>query len=203
MNSLSQEWRKKSKEFQGDAVIPVWVMRVCVSKVIPGWVHKCIHGVCLPLRWALTSDRRQGERELAEAAQRAILGWQIRNKWTISVCFMKLHIRWFMSLCECKAGSIWLWGSRPRRAAQLKPDWHHSSVSVPWLTGCANRERSGRLNTWSCVCVGNATPCPFLYKPNSTRVCDVNLPTSLSDGRRGQSQRHGKRVSGKCFLFQV
>lgn len=37
-------------------------MRVCVSKIIPGRVHKCVHGVSFPSRWALASDRRDKER---------------------------------------------------------------------------------------------------------------------------------------------
>lgn len=42
--------------------IPVCIVRVCVSKIIPGRVHKCVHGVSFPSRWALASDRRDKER---------------------------------------------------------------------------------------------------------------------------------------------
>lgn len=148
-----------------------------------------------PCIWQRETER---QRELAKVAQKSILGWRIR-KWTnersLFVCLVKRHIMWFLCVCvcECKASSIWLWGSCPCREAQLKPGWHQSSVPVPWLTGCANRERTGRPNTRSCVCVGNATSCPSLSKPNSTWVRDANLPTSLSQWRRGHPQRHKKR----------
>lgn len=124
-------------------------------------------------------------------------GWQIRkwtNEWCLFVCSEKMahyviNVGVRAHVCVCNAACIWLWGSCPRGEAQLKPAWHQSSVLVPWLTGCANRKRTGRTHTRSCVCVGNATLCPSLSKPNSTWVCDANLPATLSQCRRGHRQR--------------
>lgn len=36
---------------------PVPVVRVCVSEIIPGRIHKCVHGVGLPPGRALASNR--------------------------------------------------------------------------------------------------------------------------------------------------
>lgn len=128
------------------------------------------------------------QRKTAEAPPKSILGrgiWMRTNEQSLFVC-MKL----------ASSGRL---GSFPGGAAQRRPDWHPSTVPVPWLTGCANRERTGRQNTRSCICVGNATSCLSLSKPISTWV--RNLPTSLSRWRRGHLER--KRRKEIFFLFSI
>lgn len=68
--------------------IPVWVMRVRVSEVIPGWVHKRVHGVSLSPGRAFTSDRRQRVGKGGATTKRII---NLTNKWS-----------WFASLSNDK-----------------------------------------------------------------------------------------------------
>lgn len=136
--------------------------------------------------WEKQQQKKQADKLESEQMNDVCLYAQ--RKWLI------MWLTWVCArMCVCNAACIWLWGSCPRGEAQLKPAWHQSSVLVPWLTGCANRKRTGRTHTRSCVCVGNATLCPSLSKPNSTWVCDANLPATLSQCRRGHRQRGGRR----------
>lgn len=150
-------------------------------------------------------------KRVGKGSMKSILGWQIRkrtNEWSLFVCLVKWHIMW-LCVCERARGrervcsSIWLWGSCPCREAQLKPGWHQSCVPVPWLTGCANRERTGRAEhmimclCWKCHLV----PLSFQAKQHLGTWCEsANIIFTVEE--RTSAKTREKRAFEKGFFFQ-
>lgn len=122
----------------------MWVTRVRVSEVIPGWVHKCVHGVSLSPGWAFTPNRRQGVGKGTSTTKRIITR---TNDRTVFVSLLKWQIVLMCVMC------VQIWLDVPAE----KHSWGHTGsgalVPAPWPTGCANRgltDRSTHMNM--CLC---------------------------------------------------
>ena len=61
-------------------------MRVRVPKVIPGWVHKRVHGVSLSPGRAFTSDREQRVGKGSATSKRII---NLTNEWSLFAKLLK------------------------------------------------------------------------------------------------------------------
>lgn len=87
--------------------IPMRVLRVCVSEVIPGWVHKGVHGVGLPPRRAFTSGKRRCEiqRErvgtVDEKNQYHADYLESEQTNTSCLCAQRNGTLWVLSVCVC------------------------------------------------------------------------------------------------------
>lgn len=118
-SECSENCKLKSQEVD----LPVWVMRVRVSEVIPGWVHKRVHGVSLSLGWAFTPDRRQRVGRGSATTKRII---NLTNEWSLFASLLKWQIMLMRAMCAQR----WLHPAwRPCRAAQLRWHWRRRSCS--------------------------------------------------------------------------